>query len=262
MPRRHSRAAVGRVDLRRPTTGRPHRRRVHRATTQGRAGGAAAARSPPTAARARNAQRTADRGARRPAREGRRPQAVAAEGRAAKAAAEQAAAATPQRKRVIANAQQDPKAAARHADARLRLRPRASGPASSASGSARAAGTTRPTNPSSGAYGIPQSLPGSKMATVAADYRTNPVTQIKWGLGYIKRSYGTPVQRPGPVARALPALVLTGSAVRVAGDGGSADGGSDLAQPDPGHRVVGALGEHQRGAAPGRAGCSRPGWAR
>ena len=47
-------------------------------------------------------------------------------------------------------------------------------------------------NASSGAYGIPQSLPASKMATVGADYRTNPVTQIKWGLGYIRSSYGSP----------------------------------------------------------------------
>jgi hypothetical protein len=47
-------------------------------------------------------------------------------------------------------------------------------------------------NSSSGAYGIPQSLPGSKMASVASDWRTNPVTQIKWGLQYIKSSYGTP----------------------------------------------------------------------
>lgn len=47
-------------------------------------------------------------------------------------------------------------------------------------------------NSSSGAYGIPQSLPASKMATVGADYRTNPVTQIKWGLNYIKQSYGSP----------------------------------------------------------------------
>jgi len=47
-------------------------------------------------------------------------------------------------------------------------------------------------NPSSGAYGIPQSLPGSKMASVADDWKTNPVTQIKWGLQYIKSSYGTP----------------------------------------------------------------------
>jgi hypothetical protein len=47
-------------------------------------------------------------------------------------------------------------------------------------------------NASSGAYGIPQSLPGSKMASVAPDWRTNPVTQIKWGLEYIKASYGSP----------------------------------------------------------------------
>lgn len=47
-------------------------------------------------------------------------------------------------------------------------------------------------NPSSGAYGIPQSLPGSKMASAGADWRTNPATQIKWGLGYIKSSYGSP----------------------------------------------------------------------
>jgi hypothetical protein len=47
-------------------------------------------------------------------------------------------------------------------------------------------------NPSSGAYGIPQSLPGDKMASVASDWETNPTTQIKWGLGYIKSIYGTP----------------------------------------------------------------------
>jgi uncharacterized protein YabE (DUF348 family) len=47
-------------------------------------------------------------------------------------------------------------------------------------------------NPSSGAYGIPQSLPGSKMASAGADWRTNPATQITWGLNYIAASYGTP----------------------------------------------------------------------
>lgn len=46
-------------------------------------------------------------------------------------------------------------------------------------------------NPS-GAYGIPQSLPGTKMASVAADWRTNPTTQIKWGMKYIKGRYGDP----------------------------------------------------------------------
>jgi len=48
------------------------------------------------------------------------------------------------------------------------------------------------TNPSSGAYGIPQALPGSKMATAGADWRTNPATQIKWALGYVQGRYGTP----------------------------------------------------------------------
>ena len=47
-------------------------------------------------------------------------------------------------------------------------------------------------NPSSGAYGIPQSLPASKMAAAGADYRTNAVTQIRWGLSYISSRYGTP----------------------------------------------------------------------
>lgn len=44
----------------------------------------------------------------------------------------------------------------------------------------------------SGAYGIPQALPGSKMAAAGADWRTNPATQIKWGLGYIQGKYGNP----------------------------------------------------------------------
>jgi hypothetical protein len=44
----------------------------------------------------------------------------------------------------------------------------------------------------SGAYGIPQSLPASKMASAGSDYLTNPSTQIKWGLGYITDIYGTP----------------------------------------------------------------------
>jgi hypothetical protein len=47
-------------------------------------------------------------------------------------------------------------------------------------------------NASSGAYGIPQSLPGDKMATAGADWETNPATQISWGLGYIGGRYGTP----------------------------------------------------------------------
>ena len=47
-------------------------------------------------------------------------------------------------------------------------------------------------NTASGAYGIPQSLPGDKMAMCGSDWETNPTTQIKWGLYYIKTTYGTP----------------------------------------------------------------------
>jgi len=47
-------------------------------------------------------------------------------------------------------------------------------------------------NASSGATGIPQALPGSKMASAGSDWRTNPATQIEWGLDYISETYGTP----------------------------------------------------------------------
>lgn len=45
---------------------------------------------------------------------------------------------------------------------------------------------------SSGAYGIPQALPGSKMSSAGSDWRTNPATQIRWGLSYVSGRYGTP----------------------------------------------------------------------
>jgi hypothetical protein len=47
-------------------------------------------------------------------------------------------------------------------------------------------------NPTSSAYGIPQALPGEKMASAGADWADNPATQIRWGLGYIAGRYGTP----------------------------------------------------------------------
>jgi hypothetical protein len=50
----------------------------------------------------------------------------------------------------------------------------------------------RAMNPSSGAYGIAQALPAGKMASAGSDWRTNPATQINWGLGYIADRYGTP----------------------------------------------------------------------
>ncbi|MFD7012926.1 transglycosylase SLT domain-containing protein [Streptomyces sp. NPDC059928] len=48
------------------------------------------------------------------------------------------------------------------------------------------------TNASSGAYGLVQALPGSKMASAGADWQSNPATQIKWGLNYMKERYGSP----------------------------------------------------------------------
>jgi hypothetical protein len=50
----------------------------------------------------------------------------------------------------------------------------------------------RAVNPSSGAYGLFQALPGSKMASAGADWQTNPATQIKWGLNYMNARYGSP----------------------------------------------------------------------
>ena len=48
------------------------------------------------------------------------------------------------------------------------------------------------TNPTSGAYGIPQSYPASKLATAGGYWKDNAATQIKWGLRYIKSRYGSP----------------------------------------------------------------------
>ncbi|MFI6646163.1 transglycosylase SLT domain-containing protein [Streptomyces sp. NPDC050529] len=50
----------------------------------------------------------------------------------------------------------------------------------------------RASNPSSGAYGLVQALPGSKMSSAGADWQTNPATQIKWGLNYMDGRYGSP----------------------------------------------------------------------
>ncbi|MEU1601551.1 transglycosylase SLT domain-containing protein [Streptomyces sp. NPDC005708] len=52
----------------------------------------------------------------------------------------------------------------------------------------------RAVNAGSGAYGLVQALPGSKMSSVGSDWQTNPATQIKWGLNYMNQSYGSPCQ--------------------------------------------------------------------
>ncbi|MCX4401052.1 transglycosylase SLT domain-containing protein [Streptomyces sp. NPDC059837] len=48
------------------------------------------------------------------------------------------------------------------------------------------------TNSASGAYGLVQALPGSKMSAAGSDWKTNPATQIKWGLDYMNSRYGSP----------------------------------------------------------------------
>ncbi|MEV4947512.1 transglycosylase SLT domain-containing protein [Streptomyces sp. NPDC053755] len=48
------------------------------------------------------------------------------------------------------------------------------------------------TNSSSGAYGLVQALPASKMSSAGSDWKTNPATQIKWGLDYMNDRYGSP----------------------------------------------------------------------
>ncbi|MGH3221479.1 MAG: lytic transglycosylase domain-containing protein [Streptosporangiaceae bacterium] len=47
-------------------------------------------------------------------------------------------------------------------------------------------------NPGTGAYGIPQAMPGGKMASAGADWQTDAATQIRWGLSYIRDTYGSP----------------------------------------------------------------------
>lgn len=54
-----------------------------------------------------------------------------------------------------------------------------------------------PSDPYDHAYGIPQANPGSKMASAGSDWKTNPKTQIAWGLSYIAASYGSPSRVPG-----------------------------------------------------------------
>jgi hypothetical protein len=59
----------------------------------------------------------------------------------------------------------------------------------------------RASNGGSGAYGIPQALPGSKMASRGGDWRTDPRTQIAWGLDYIQGRYGNPSNAWGHALR-------------------------------------------------------------
>lgn len=72
-------------------------------------------------------------------------------------------------------------------------------------------------NPSSGAYGIPQSLPASKMASAGGDWRTNAATQIRWGLGYIRAAYGNPANAYGKWLARSPHWYDRGGLARTSG---------------------------------------------
>ena len=52
-------------------------------------------------------------------------------------------------------------------------------------------------NSRSGAYGIPQANPGSKMSSAGSDWRSNPITQLKWGMSYVNARYGNPCRALG-----------------------------------------------------------------
>lgn len=112
----------------------------------------------------------------------------------AKAAAEarRKAAAEQQRQQQIARAKQNPKAVARSLMAKHGWTSKAQYRCLVTLWNGESDWRWSATNPTSGAYGIPQSLPASKMARFGNDWRTNPITQITWGLWYIDMSYGSP----------------------------------------------------------------------
>jgi hypothetical protein len=109
----------------------------------------------------------------------------------AKAAADRIKAAQARRDRALRNAQRDPKGAAQ---VMLADRGWSSSQFSCLDSlwTRESGWNYQATNASSGAYGIPQSLPGSKMASAGSDWQTNPVTQMRWGMDYIASRYGTP----------------------------------------------------------------------
>ena len=133
---------------------------------------------------------------------------AAALAKARKAAAEKAAAAA-KRKRVIANAQQDPKAAARMLLPEYGFS-QSQWPCLERLWIGESGWNYQAENSSSGAYGIPQSLPGSKMATVARRLAHQPGHPDQVGAGLHQAVLRHAVQRARPVEQPLAALVLTG----------------------------------------------------
>ena len=78
----------------------------------------------------------------------------------------------------------------------------------------------RANNPNAGATGIPQALPGRRWRRRGADWRTNPATQIRWGLGYIKQVYGSPPARTRRGSARVPHWYSEGGLIPGYADGG------------------------------------------
>lgn len=107
-------------------------------------------------------------------------------------------------------------------------------------------------NPSSGAHGIPQSLPASKMASAGADYYTNPATQIRWGLGYIRSVYGTPAHAYSRWLGRSPHWYAAGTRYADPGWAVLGENGPELVRMRGGEQVTSAAGT--RAATSGRGG--------
>lgn len=96
----------------------------------------------------------------------------------------------------------------------------------------------RAKNPSSGAYGIPQALPASKMKSAGSDWQTNAATQIKWGLGYIKSVYGTPSNALSKWNARSPHWYATGTNSASRGPAIVGENGPELIYMNGGEKVV------------------------
>lgn len=100
----------------------------------------------------------------------------------------------------------------------------------------------RAANPFSGAYGIPQSLPGNKMASAGSDWRTNPKTQIKWGMNYIAQRYHTPAQAYGQWLARSPHWYGDGTDNAATGINGVGERGAEIVLGPTLKRMMGGEG--------------------
>ncbi|MCE0540300.1 lytic transglycosylase domain-containing protein [Kineosporia rhizophila] len=145
----------------------------------------------PTRAAAKPAPKKAKPAAKPPAKPTVRSSPKAEKPKAEKPKAEKKKASTSSRKKALANARKNPRAAAK---VLLGDRGWSSRQYTCLDSlwNRESNWNYRAKNPSSGAYGIPQALPATKMSSAGSDWKTNPVTQIRWGLDYIADRYGSP----------------------------------------------------------------------